>query len=64
MNPNETSARPDTPGVDRREFLRLSGTVAAAGALASAPPAASAQLTLRNSRRSMPVADGRVLVSF
>ena len=36
MNPNETSARPDTPGMDRREFLRLSGTLAAAGALASA----------------------------
>jgi len=36
MNPNETSARPDTPGMDRREFLRLSSTLAAAGALASA----------------------------
>ncbi len=36
MNPNETGAQPDTPGMDRREFLRLSGTLAAAGALASA----------------------------
>ena len=36
MKPNETSAQPDTPGMDRREFLRLSGTLAAAGALASA----------------------------
>ena len=36
MNPNETSARPDASGLDRREFLRLSGTLAAAGALASA----------------------------
>ncbi|MBK8598859.1 MAG: 4Fe-4S dicluster domain-containing protein [Holophagales bacterium] len=36
MNPNETSAQPDASGLDRREFLRLSGTLAAAGALASA----------------------------
>ena len=36
MKPNDTSAQPDTPGMDRREFLRLSGTLAAAGALASA----------------------------
>jgi molybdopterin-containing oxidoreductase family iron-sulfur binding subunit len=36
MTPNETSARPDDSGLDRREFLRLSGTLAAAGALASA----------------------------
>ena len=36
MNPNETSAQPDAQGMDRREFLRLSGTIAAAGALASA----------------------------
>ena len=36
MNPNETSAQPDTTGMDRREFLRLGGTLAAAGALASA----------------------------
>ena len=36
MKPNETSARPDTPGMDRREFLRVSGALAAAGALASA----------------------------
>ena len=36
MNPNETSAQPDAQGMDRREFLRLSGTLAAAGALASA----------------------------
>ena len=35
MNPNETSTRPELPAVDRREFLRLSGTLAAAGALAS-----------------------------
>ena len=35
MNPNETSARPDASSPDRREFLRLSGLVAA-GALASA----------------------------
>ena len=45
MNPNETSARPDEPGLDRREFLRVSGTLAAAGALASAgcqpPPEAT-----------------------
>ena len=36
MNPNETTSRPDASGLDRREFLRLSGTLAAAGALASA----------------------------
>ncbi len=36
MNPNETSARPELSAVDRREFLRLSGTLAAAAALASA----------------------------
>ena len=36
MNPNETSAQPDTPGMDRREFLRVGGALAAAGALASA----------------------------
>ncbi|MCX6552820.1 MAG: hypothetical protein NTY02_17770, partial [Acidobacteria bacterium] len=36
MNPNDTSARPDTPGMDRREFLRVSGALAAGGALMSA----------------------------
>jgi Fe-S-cluster-containing dehydrogenase component/anaerobic selenocysteine-containing dehydrogenase len=36
MNPNETSAQHDAPGLDRREFLRLSGVLAAAGALGSA----------------------------
>jgi len=36
MNPNETTERPALSAVDRREFLRLSGTLAAAGALASA----------------------------
>jgi molybdopterin-containing oxidoreductase family iron-sulfur binding subunit len=36
MNPNQTSTQPDATGMDRREFLRLSGTLAAAGALASA----------------------------
>jgi len=36
MKPNETSTRPELSAVDRREFLRLSGTLAAAGALASA----------------------------
>ena len=36
MKPNETGSQPDTQGMDRREFLRLSGTLAAAGALASA----------------------------
>jgi molybdopterin-containing oxidoreductase family iron-sulfur binding subunit len=36
MNPNETFAAPDGTSLDRREFLRLSGTLAAAGALASA----------------------------
>jgi hypothetical protein len=36
MNPKETSTRPRLSAVDRREFLRLSGTLAAAGALASA----------------------------
>jgi Fe-S-cluster-containing dehydrogenase component/anaerobic selenocysteine-containing dehydrogenase len=45
MNPNETSARPDGSGLDRREFLRLSGVLAAAGALGSAacspPPEAT-----------------------
>ena len=35
MNPNETTERPALSAVDRREFLRLSGTLAAAGALAS-----------------------------
>ena len=36
MNPNDTTARPDENGLDRREFLRLSGVLAAAGALGSA----------------------------
>src|SRR5512143_2390394 len=36
MRPNEASPRPDPTGLDRREFLRLSGALAAAGALASA----------------------------
>jgi Fe-S-cluster-containing dehydrogenase component/anaerobic selenocysteine-containing dehydrogenase len=36
MNPNESSARPDASGLDRRDFLRLSGVLAAAGALGSA----------------------------
>ena len=36
MNPNETYAAPDGTRLDRREFLRVSGTLAAAGALASA----------------------------
>ena len=36
MDSNETSAAPELSAVDRREFLRLSGTIAAAGALASA----------------------------
>ncbi len=36
MTPNETGAQPDAPGLDRREFLRVSSTLAAAGALASA----------------------------
>ncbi|MCE7960619.1 MAG: twin-arginine translocation signal domain-containing protein, partial [Acidobacteria bacterium ACB2] len=36
MRPNETRTGPELSAVDRREFLRLSGTLAAAGALASA----------------------------
>ena len=36
MDSNETSTAPELSAVDRREFLRLSGTLAAAGALASA----------------------------
>ena len=36
MRPKESSPQPDAMGLDRREFLRLSGTLAAAGALASA----------------------------
>jgi Fe-S-cluster-containing dehydrogenase component/anaerobic selenocysteine-containing dehydrogenase len=36
MNPNDTSTRPDAPGMDRREFLRVSGALAAGGALMSA----------------------------
>ena len=36
MKPTETSPQPDATPLDRREFLRLSGTLAAAGALASA----------------------------
>jgi len=44
MNPHETSAGPGASGLDRREFLRLSG-IAAAGALAAAgcqpPPEAT-----------------------
>lgn len=35
MKPNETRTAPELSAVDRREFLRLSGTLAAAGALAS-----------------------------
>ena len=46
MNPNETSAQPDAPGMDRREFLRLSGTLAAAGALASAGCQAPQEATI------------------
>ena len=36
MNPNDTSPRTATRGLDRREFLRVSGALAAGGALASA----------------------------
>ena len=36
MNPNDTTVRPDASGLDRREFLRLGGALAAAGALGSA----------------------------
>ena len=36
MNPKDTSTRPDAPGLDRREFLRVSGALAAGGALMSA----------------------------
>ncbi|MDO8836920.1 MAG: hypothetical protein Q7V01_15060, partial [Vicinamibacterales bacterium] len=46
MNSNETSAQPDTPGMDRREFLRLGGTMAAAGALASAGCQAPQEATI------------------
>ncbi len=35
MRPNETSPQPDGTALDRREFLRLTGALAAAGALAS-----------------------------
>ena len=46
MNPNETSAQPDALGLDRREFLRMSGTLAAAGALASAGCAPPQEATI------------------
>ena len=46
MNPNDTSARPDISGMDRREFLRLGGTMAAAGALASAGCQAPQEATI------------------
>ncbi len=36
MKPNDTSTRPETPGVDRREFLRVSSALAAGGALMTA----------------------------
>jgi molybdopterin-containing oxidoreductase family iron-sulfur binding subunit len=36
MDQNETNTRLETPGMDRREFLRVSGALAAGGALASA----------------------------
>ncbi|MEI6667104.1 MAG: 4Fe-4S dicluster domain-containing protein [Acidobacteriota bacterium] len=36
MNPNDTSTGPEPTGVDRREFLRVSGALAAGGALVSA----------------------------
>ena len=35
MRPNETSPGPEASALDRREFLRLSGALAAAGALAT-----------------------------
>ena len=35
MRPNETSPEPEVSALDRREFLRLSGALAAAGALAT-----------------------------
>ncbi len=35
MNAHDTTPPPDATGIDRREFLRLSSAVAAAGALAS-----------------------------
>ena len=41
MNPNDTSTRPDLTGIDRREFLRLGGTLAAVGPLISAANAAN-----------------------
>ena len=56
MRPNETTSLPDAAGLDRREFLRLSGTLAAAGALASAGCQPPQETTIPF--HDMPVASG------
>ena len=60
MNPNDTSARPDVSSPDRREFLRLSGLVAA-GALASAgcQPAQEATIPFHDMPESLVDGMGR-----
>ena len=60
MNSNETSARPDVAAPDRREFLRLSGLVAA-GALASAgcQPAQEASIPFHDMPESLVDGVGR-----
>jgi len=46
MNDHDTTLSPDGPGLDRREFLRVSTAVAAAGALASAGCQVPQELTV------------------
>lgn len=46
MNDNDPNDSPDAPGLDRREFLRVSTAVAAAGALASAGCQVPQELTV------------------
>lgn len=60
MNANETTARQDDPGPDRREFLRLTG-IAAAGALANAgcQPAQEATIPFHDMPESLVDGMGR-----
>ena len=63
MEPNETSPQPVETPLDRREFLRLSGALAAAGALASTgcQPPQEATIPFHDMAESLVDGQGRAL---